>query len=646
MPGPPPPGDASSASTAPASTEPASSAPPSSPPTSTAPAPTTPSSDGPAPARARHAAPADAGPPSEAGPAAPPEPGASSRTHGAHAAPAADTEADDLWPAGTRTATLVRDDEEEDEEAGPAEPRLLRALLGEATLALDATRRARVVGWLWTLGVTLFAGVIRFAGLGRPHELVFDETYYVKDAWSLLVNGYEAQWGDEPNPAFEAGDDSGLTTKAEYVVHPLVGKWIIALGMRLGGGMESSTAWRLAVAVAGTVAVLLLTRIARRMFASTGWGVVAGLFLAVDGAAIVLSRTSLLDPILMTFVLAAFGALILDREQSRRRLAARAGVVIDAGGVLGWGPGLGMRWWRLAAGVLLGLAIGTKWSGIYFLAVFGLLTVAWDMTARRTVGVRQWHVAAAVKDGIVAAVVMVGSALVVYVGSWWSWFTHAGAWGRQWAEQHPGEGVQWLPPALRSLWAYHQEMWRFHNGLETPHDYAAHPLGWIIQRRPTSFYYPTEVSSLTGPDAQAACGADSCSQAIVSLGNPIIWWAGAAAVLVAIVWLLRYRDWRAGAALAGIAAGWLPWFAYAHRTIFTFYSIAFLPWVVLTLVYVLVLVVGPPDSSPRARRAAKIGVGVFIGLVVGVSIYFYPIWTAWVVPYDFWHSHMWLPTWV
>ena len=113
----------------------------------------------------------------------------------------------------------------------------------------------------------------------------------------------------------------------------------------------------------------------------------------------------------------------------------------------------------------------------------------------------------------------------------------------------------------------------------------------------------------------------------------------------ASVWLFRYRDWRAGAVLSGIVAGWLPWFAYAHRTIFTFYSIAFAPWVVLTLVYVLGLRGRADGRATRAsRRWAIVGrAAVLVALVVAVSAFFYPVWTAWVVPYDFWHSHMWLP---
>ncbi|WP_449386418.1 dolichyl-phosphate-mannose--protein mannosyltransferase [Cellulomonas soli] len=533
--------------------------------------------------------------------------------------------------------------------AGATRERLLRRLLGEDRLALDATPRARLLGWAWPLAVTLLGGLVRFWDLGRPHALVFDETYYVKQAYSLLTRGFEAQWGDNPNPAFEAGDTSSLGTVAEYVVHPPVGKWMIALGLHLGGGVESSAAWRLSAAVCGTLAVLMIARIGRRLFASTALGTVAGLLLAVDGEAIVHSRISLLDPFLMFFVLAAFGALLIDRDQARTRLAERTAVLLDEGRPLGLGPRLGWRWWRLAAAVLLGLAIGTKWSGIYFLAMFGLMSVLWDLSARRTVGVRPWVWAGVRRDGVVAGISTVLIAASVYLASWWSWFASSDGYLRQWAAQNPGEGVTWLPPALRSLWKFHTDMWQFHTTLTSEHAYAAHPLGWIVQWRPTSYYYPPEVSGLTGQQAIDACGAASCSQAITSMGNPVIWWAAAAAALVALVWLLRFRDWRAGAVLSGIAAGWLPWFLYSHRTIFTFYSIAFTPWVVLTLTYVLGLVLGPRTDDARAdrgRRWATFWVGAFLVLVVLVSAFFYPIWTAWVVPYDFWHAHMWLPSWV
>jgi 4-amino-4-deoxy-L-arabinose transferase-like glycosyltransferase len=71
---------------------------------------------------------------------------------------------------------------------------------------------------------------------------------------------------------------------------------------------------------------------------------------------------------------------VIDRDKVRQRLADR----LDETVVSAFGPGLGWRPWRLLAGFCLGAACATKWSGLYFLAVFGVMTLLWDMGARRT----------------------------------------------------------------------------------------------------------------------------------------------------------------------------------------------------------------------------------------------------------------------
>ncbi|MFF8347569.1 dolichyl-phosphate-mannose--protein mannosyltransferase [Cellulosimicrobium funkei] len=527
---------------------------------------------------------------------------------------------------------------------GPApshRERLLLALLGPRRLALGATANDRLWGWLGVAIVAVVAAVLRLWNLGRPGTLVFDETYYVKHAWTLLQVGYEADWPEEPNPAFEAGDVNSFLPTADYVVHPPLGKWMIALGMKALGGAENPWSWRIASAVVGVVAVVLVARIARRLFASTAMGIVAGALMAVDGEAIVHSRTGLLDNMLMLWVLVAFGCLLLDREQARRRLAERCGAILDAGGRIGrYGPGLGWRWWRFAAAVALGLACGVKWSGLYFLAVLAVVSVLWDATARRTAGVGRWWEDALVRDAIPAALVMLPTAALTYVATWTSWFRSPGAYMRQWAVEHPGEGVQWLPPALRSLWEYHLKMWDFHTGLTSEHTYEAHPLGWILQWRPTSFYWRSYEAG------EAGCEVERCARAITSLGNPVLWWAAALAILVALYALVRLKDWRALAVLSGIVAGWAPWFLYAERTIFTFYSIVFLPWVVLTLVYAITLALERTEGRAVARARVRVGITVLLTTIGAVSVFFYPIWTAWQVPYWFWRMHMWLPTWI
>jgi dolichyl-phosphate-mannose--protein O-mannosyl transferase len=541
-----------------------------------------------------------------------------------------------------------------DEPGGPGEPgepnrdRLLRLLLGRRVLALGRTRVDRWVDWVGTLVIVVLAAVIRLQNLGRPASLVFDETYYVKDAFTLGRLGFEARWPDDPNAAFEAGHVDTFFDQAAYVVHPQVGKWLISWGMDVGGGPGSSVAWRLANAVIGILAVLLLIRGARRLFSSTPMGLVAGLLFAVDGTAIVHSRIALLDQFVMFFGLLAFWFLLLDREQARRRLADRLAAVLDAGGrVTRSGPGLGFRWWRLAAGVSLGLATGVKWSGLYFVAGFGLLTVLWDVTARRQAGIRGWLRGGVVRDGLPAFAQIVPTALVVYVASWWSWFATPGAYLRQWAAQNPGHGVTWLPESLRSFVHYHQQMWTFHTGLTTEHRYASNPIGWIIQWRPTSFYWNDH--------------GDGHVQAITSIGNPLLWWLAAVAILLLAWFGVRHRDWRALAAISGTIFGWLPWvltYLDTHRTVFTFYTIAFTPWVVLTLVYVGVVLLERTDPmttghittghdrDTRARSAVVLGITVVVTAIVVVSAAFYPLWTAQVVPIEYWRNLIRLRSWV
>ncbi len=239
----------------------------------------------------------------------------------------------------------------------------------------------RVAVWRWTgpLAVTLLAAVLRLVGLGHPHSLVFDETYYVKDGWSIVHLGYEGTW--PPNPTgdgarttdqrFASGETDIFTSAAEFIAHPPLGKYLIGLGMLLFGA-DSSFGWRFTVAVLGTATVLLTALIARSLFRSTMIGTLAGFLLAIDGQAIVLSRVTLLDGIVTFFVLLGAGALLLDRRWAQRRLDDWVLRRAKANRDTLWGPVLLWRPWLLAMGIALGLASATKWSGLYFLAFFAL----------------------------------------------------------------------------------------------------------------------------------------------------------------------------------------------------------------------------------------------------------------------------------
>ncbi|WP_081746763.1 glycosyltransferase family 39 protein [Arthrobacter sp. H5] len=511
---------------------------------------------------------------------------------------------------------------------------LLRRLIGER-LPLS------VWTWLLPLAVAVIGGVLRFVRLGEPGTLIFDETYYVKDAFSFLQSGYEREWPEGADEDFNQGNTGVILGTPDYVVHPPVGKWMIAFGMAVFGS-DNAFGWRFSAALVGTLSILMIALIASRLLGSPVLGAVAGLLLAVDGHHLVHSRTSLLDVFLMFWVLAAFGALLLDRDHGRRRLAAKLAALASkrgrpAAAHLLYGPWLGLRPWRIAAGVALGLALGTKWSALPYIAVFGLMTVLWDMNARRTAGIRHWVAGAVVRDGLQAFLSIVPVAFLTYLASWTGWFLSSDAYNRQWVAENPDPAWDWVPAPLRSLAEYHRSAYSFHEGLSSEHPYESTAWSWLFMGRPTSFYYPDEA---------AGCGAQDCSSAINVVGNPLIWWSAAAALLVVMLYWLGRRDWRAGAILAGVAAGYLPWFFFPDRTMFFFYAIVFEPFLVLALTYVLGLLLGRTFDPPWRRRSGIVLVGGFVAVAVLLSAFFLPIWTAEVIPYSEWRLRMWMPSWI
>ncbi|MBD0293480.1 MAG: phospholipid carrier-dependent glycosyltransferase, partial [Jiangellaceae bacterium] len=483
-------------------------------------------------------------------------------------------------------------------------------------------------GWLGSLFAGAVAALLRLVDLGRPAKLMFDETYYAKDALSLLRFADARSFVEGADEKILAGDLDVFTDQPSFVVHPNVGKWLIALGIRLAG-MEP-VGWRLAPALAGVITVIVVARAGRRLFRSTLLGTTAGLLIAVDGMSITLSRTAILDGLLAMFVAAAFACLLVDRDWARARYAAalRAGQPLPS--PLAWRP------WRLAAGILLGLACGTKWNGLYVLAVFGVMTVLWELSARRVAGDRAPVRTALLADGPVAFLTMLGSAAVVYVASWAGWIAGDNGWSRQWAASNPASGLAaWLPDWVRSLWHYHGEMWHFHSTLQAQHDYASDAWSWLLLTRPVSFDY-------TGLErGEQGCDVDQCSQAVLALGTPVLWWGACLAVLVCEwMWLAR-RDWRPGAILAGVLATWVPWLFWPGRTTFAFYAVVIAPFLVLAVTYVLGLILGPPGADRRRRTIGAAIAGGYVLLVVVVAAWFYPIHVDAVIPYDEWLRHMW-----
>ncbi len=546
---------------------------------------------------------------------------------------------------------------------------------------------SRWFSWAGPLAVTALAAILRLWNLGSPHSLVFDETFYVKDAWTLANNGYESTWPDKPDALFAAGQTDIFTTNPAFVVHPPLGKWLISLGMA-AFGPGSSWGWRIVTAVIGVLAVVLLMMVAKKLFGSTILAVLAGFLFAIDGNAIVMSRVALLDNSVMFFALLGFGAVLLDRDWHAGRLANWMARRREAGREAGWGPTLWWRPWLLAAGLAFGLTCSVKWSGLYFLAAFGVYLVVVDALARHRAGVAFWWSGAVLKQAPATFLLLVPVAVTTFLLSWSGWFVTSDGFYRNWAAS-PGAAwtgaLAWVPDSVQSFWHYQVAAYSYHVGLATPHPYQANPLTWLFMTRPTSMYYRGSALGENG------CGFTTCSDAITGIANPLIWWAATAAILYLVYRLARYREWQVGLILMGMVGGYLPWLIYLGRTVFQFYTIAFEPYLLLALTCAIGLVLGlvpgigrrsavtgttaavrttaavgtgttsatsatsttgttdaDAEDTEDAERGRRAGIRVVVGYLVLaalVSAFFYPLWTGTQTSFLFWQMHIWLPSW-
>ena len=413
--------------------------------------------------------------------------------------------------------------------------------------------------------IALVSFFLRIFHLGDIKTFIFDEVYYVDGARDLLKFGVEVT-GNNP----------------EFVVHPPIGKWLIALGIQLFG--DSAFGWRFTTAVAGSVMILLIALIAHRLFRNPLLTGLASALMAVDGLALVHSRTALLDNFLALFILTATYFFI------RRQY-----------------------WWTAIA---LGIALGIKWSAIYFILVFGVIALYRAFTH---------HTGKAL---IRPTLERIGQFVLlptgIYLISWIGWFNSQRGWARDYSAN-----------VLTSFVHYHQQILNFHTSLTEKHTYQANPWSWLIMGRPTSFFY----------QSPKGCGADSCSQEILALGTPLLWWSATIALSVVVgLWLRAALMRRIEPALtiivAGMTAGYLPWFFYQSRTVFTFYAIVFQPFLILALVYCAQLI------RSKFGRRGEIVIAAGILLITLNFLYFLPIYMGDVITYEAWRDRMWFPSWI
>jgi 4-amino-4-deoxy-L-arabinose transferase-like glycosyltransferase len=207
----------------------------------------------------------------------------------------------------------------------------------------------QLIGWQSVANIMYIAGID--SSSGGPA------------AWTVQPIGN----GGTQSAGFAAFDTTPLPGEAQALAFDISdhdqgddhGRLLVSVAAGAGGGElvsidagSNAFAWRLSGIVFGSILAGLVYLLAATMFSRRRIAVLAAAFIALDAMSYVMSRISMNDIFVATFIVAAY---LLFWQIWSGRWARSA-------------------WWALPlVGVLIGLAAATKWVGIY--ALIGLLVL-------------------------------------------------------------------------------------------------------------------------------------------------------------------------------------------------------------------------------------------------------------------------------
>lgn len=331
----------------------------------------------------------------------------------------------------------------------------------------------------WCAIITLAFMALAWHRLAIPSQIYFDEVHYVPAARKMLALV-------QANPE-----------------HPLLGKEIIAAGIWLFG--DRPLAWRIPSWLFGGLGLFAIGRAlwwtTQRRFAT-----LAGMALvATDFAWFIQSRITMLDMFMASFAMIALWQLAAAVRQPRQGR------------------------WRLAlAGVMLGLAMGSKWSVIAVALLPGLTFLAMKLRSQG------WRFLHSGEGGPVPGISLIEAGIwlgAVPLCVYWATFAPAFF--------YPKGAIDPLAPL-----AHHKWMIELQDSVKKPHPYATVWYQWLVNWRGAWYLYQQ---------------VDGAQRGIVLIGNPFSMLAGLPAVLWALWAGIRHQRWDALAVALLFAASFGMW---------------------------------------------------------------------------------------
>jgi len=449
-------------------------------------------------------------------------------------------------------------------------------------------------------GRTLFdeQHLVPEVGRNYMHSAYFDEIYHPRTAYEFLHGLPVYEW-----------------------THPPLGKVIIAGGVGIFG--MTPFGWRFAGALFGVLMLPLIYVFAKKMFDSSFWAGFATFIFAFDFMHYAQTRLATIDTYVVFFIMGMYLCMYLYTRGSFFEQPLPKTLL----------P-------LLFCGIFAGLAIASKWQGVY--GVIGIAVIFfWTLFQRfreyraadHFTHERQkfWKYTAITCAACVAFFIVIP--LGIYVLSYIPYWRTGDLYPNMAAIAAMGDEMDFLQRTIYRLYPHspflagvvNNQMSMFnyhaHDVLGATHPFSAPWWQWILNMRPIFLYF----NHLGGDMAQA----------ISSFGNPLVWWGGIAALLYCVYAAIFRRDKIAVFLIIAYLAQILPWIPVTRIT-FIYHYFPNVPFLVLMITYAF-------KQIFLYKKAAI----AFAAAVFALFLLFYPVLTGIPTSREFAATWLrWLPTWI
>ena len=338
--------------------------------------------------------------------------------------------------------------------------------------------------------ILLFSLLTRVYALGIPKEMYFDEIYHSFTA-KLVFHGDPKAWEFwNPNP-------EGF---AYEWTHPPVSKLGMVAGMLIFG--DNSFGWRIPQAILGVLSVLLIYLLAKEIFKDRLIVILSAAIFSLDGLPLVLSRMGMNDSYVLFFSLLSVYLFIKDKN--------------------------------FLSALFFGLAISSKWSGIY---TFPIIFVS-HFVFRKKISI-----------SYLSFLVI---PIAVYIASYGVMFSTGHSWS-QFIETQ-------------------KQMWWYHTSLVAEHPYTSPAWSWPLLLRPIYLYDGQEIGGYVAR--------------IYAFGNPLIFWFGLFSIIVSFLVSYKEKNKKLGFVIFSYLIFFLPWIA-SPRIMFLYHYLPSIPFLSIASGFIL-----------------------------------------------------------